>query len=101
MNKFSEIFKPPILMTICGHSYCQKCLIAACPQKSGWLCPLCNQIHNLPATDLARNRFAEQIVESYSKNDVCNLHQEPIKLCKFVEIKIKLIKLHDDQIKHI
>ena len=97
MNRFSETFKPPILMTICGHSFCRKCLIAACPRNSGWSCPLCNQIHNFPAADLARNLVAEQIVESLSGNDVCNQHQEPIKLCKFVKIKMKLIKLHGHQ----
>ena len=70
-------------MTFCGHSYCQQCLIAACPQRSEWPCPLCKQIQNLPASDLARNRVAEQIVATMSGNDICNQHQEAIKLCKF------------------
>ena len=38
--------------------------MVARPQANGWSCPLCNQIHHHPASDLARNFFAEQIVSS-------------------------------------
>ena len=79
-------------MTACGHSFCEPCISTARPEPSGWLCPVCNHVHNHPATALARNFFAEQIVESFraqpkpaptgprAEFGVCNQHQQEITL---------------------
>ena len=48
-------------MTNCGHSFCERCIVPAYPE-SGWRCPLCNQTHSHPASALARNYFAEQLL---------------------------------------
>ena len=85
--------RPPIRMTGCGHSFCEQFILAACPEPSGWLCPVCNHVHDHPATALARNFFAQQIVESFQAQPspaatrpicefgICTLHKQEITLC--------------------
>ena len=80
-------------MTSCGHSFCQRCIVPANP-RPGWRCPLCNRIHDHPAEALARNFFAEQIVESFQAQTpqapvrpvgefgLCEIHQQDITLCE-------------------
>ena len=51
-------------MTNCGHSFCEQCIVPTFPQP-GWRCPLCNQIHNHPASALARNFIAEQLLTAF------------------------------------
>ena len=63
-NIYLENFKLPIKVTNCGHSFCEECILVACPEASGWRCPICNQIHNHPARDLTRNFLVEQIMSS-------------------------------------
>ena len=80
-----DTFQPPICMTRCGHSFCQQCLLAACPEPIGWPCPTCKHVHNHPATALPRNFFAEQIVESFRARPTgefgfCEDHQQEITL---------------------
>ena len=68
--------------------------------KPGWRCPLCNQVHDHAAADLARNYFAEQIVASFQAQSaqapipaprkpssggefgLCTLHHRDIEICK-------------------
>ena len=91
---FSDGVRPPIRITACGHSFCEQCILAARPEPRDWACPICNHIHDHPVSALARNYFAEQIVQSVrdqtprakprQKNgDLCNIHQQQITLCEF------------------
>ena len=77
--------------------------------ESGWRCPLCNQVHDHPAADLARNYFAEQIVASFQAQStqaptpaprkprpsgefgLCTLHHREIEICK-LELNRKNMK---------
>ena len=91
-------FQSPIKVTTCGHSFCASCILAACPEPRGWNCPLCNFTHDHSASSLARNYFAEKIVESLRRQPstvqaqrqhkthgefgLCNIHNQEITLCK-------------------
>ena len=90
----SDTYQPPICMTRCGHSFCQKCLaafcqkrLAACPDSRDWPCPTCKHVHDCSVRELPRNFFAEQIVESFRAQPsgefgVCKGHQQEITLRK-------------------
>ena len=100
-NIILERFRPPIKMTSCGHSFCERCILAACPEPSDWQCPMCNQVHDHPASTLPRNFLAEQIIESAQAQPPpkpvrlrgvfgrCNVHRHAITLCKFREYKLQ------------
>ena len=95
----SETFQPPIRVTNCGHSFCEQCIVPAYPAP-GWRCPMCNQVHDKAAATLARNYFAEQIVNSFKAQStpaprrsggefgLCTLHDRNIEICK-LELKGK------------
>ena len=83
----SDTYQPPICMTRCGHSFCQKCLLVACPDSRDWSCPTCKHVHDCSVRELPRNFFAEQIVESFRAQPsgefgVCTYHQQEITLRK-------------------
>lgn len=83
-------------MTECGHSFCESCIFSVCQEAYDWQCPVCNHVQNYPATDLARNYFAEQIIESFRAQPepetrsigefgLCSVHQQDVTLCEFIK----------------
>ena len=93
---FSDAFTKPIKMSQCGHSYCEKCLIACTRGETRWECPECRQINNCSAKDLPRNFALEHMLESIkniedrsSQNTgrgFCNRHKMAFKLRKQREL---------------
>ena len=88
----SEIFKPPIRVTNCGHSFCERCIVPRYTEP-GWLCPICKHLQNNSAGALARNFSLEPIAASFRSQPPpkpigefgrCNQqsHQQDITLCK-------------------
>ena len=97
----SDTYQPPISVTRCGHSFCEKCLLemsTACPDSRDWSCPTCKEVHTCSVNDLTRNFFAEQIVESFQAQPsaefgVCEDHQQEITLRKTK--KLFLLSIND------
>ena len=77
-----DLFKKPIRMTPCGHTFCHECLtrMGAIP----WNCPECrNEIQQRPE-NLARNFVLERTVEKFiaSRKNICTTHNLPKELRK-------------------
>ena len=109
---FSEIFRPPIRVTNCGHSFCERCIVPRYTEP-GWLCPLCKHMQNNAAEGLARNFSLEPIAASFRAQPPpkpvgefgrCNqqLHQQDITLCKHTSNRKKtsFTLFHQDCLKH-
>ena len=101
----SEIFKPPIRVTNCGHSFCERCIVPRYTEP-GWLCPLCKHLQINSAAALVRNFSLEPIAVSFQRQPPrrrkpigefgrCKQqsHQQDITLCKHTSNHTKIVKL--------
>ena len=91
----SDVFTPPIRSTLCGHNFCEQCLIEITRDKDRWSCPECRQIHNSQIDTLARAYFVEKCVEKFKKKQIkqpvsksknefgtCKIHNRAIEISK-------------------
>ena len=94
-------------MTSCGHNFCESCIKQYIEEQNfqrsrrgrfSWLCPLCWKEQNLEAEQLARNYFAEEILESLTnlqirektagKFGTCAWHQQDVTICEFESLSL-------------
>ena len=71
-----ETFKPPVLITQCGHSFCQECL-SSYEKASTWKCPKSQKKQTVPVKSLPRNYAIEQILARVNDFDLCEIHERP------------------------
>ena len=64
-KNISEMFVTPIRTTICGHNFCEKCLIDLRRNQGEWACPECRHLHNCSIETLTRAYFIEKMVEKF------------------------------------
>ena len=64
-----EIYKSPIHITSCGHSFCLQCIRPLADQSEEWNCPLCQTQQTVSPQQLSRNYTLEQVLQSLSLND--------------------------------
>ena len=78
----------------CGHNYCESCLITVRNGQEEWQCPETRQPHRKNIENLTRNYLVERFLDAYRKEQkektescddgVCDIHQRPFELCKFL-----------------
>ena len=78
-----DFFTAPVLMTNCGHNYCQECLTGMA--ETPWPCPVCRKEQHQSPDQLARNYFLEQTVQSFieTRKNICVVHDLKKKFRKF------------------
>ena len=64
-----EIYKSPIHITSCGHSFCLQCIRPLGEQSEEWSCPLCQTQQTVRPQHMSRNYTLEQVLQSLSLND--------------------------------
>ena len=64
-----EIYKSPIHITSCGHSFCLQCIRLLAGQSDEWNCPLCQTPQTVNPQQMSRNYTLEQVLQSLSLND--------------------------------
>ncbi|KAF3849796.1 hypothetical protein F7725_019515 [Dissostichus mawsoni] len=83
-----DIFRDPVVL-LCGHSFCKRCLQEWWRQSGLQSCPVCKGLfpleqppHNLALRNLCDNLRQEksQRPKSGSKDLICSLHSEKLKL---------------------
>ena len=67
MNFYLDIFKSPIRTTLCGHMFCEACLLDVSKGEARWLCPECRKLHECSVDTLTRNYRFENFVEKFNK----------------------------------
>ncbi|XP_062978501.1 zinc finger protein RFP-like [Elgaria multicarinata webbii] len=89
-----EYFRDPVMVTECGHNFCQACLNQCCGEKDTEAsCPECrgtfqkgNLRPNKPLakmTEIVKKCRDEGVKRAEEKGQFCEKHQEPLKLfCK-------------------
>ena len=78
-----EFFTAPVLMTNCGHNYCQQCLTVM--TEFPWLCPFCRKKQHQIPEQMPRNFFLEQSVQNFieTRKNICAVHDLKKKFRKF------------------
>ena len=61
--------QPPIRTTLCGHNFCEACLINSSRGRPNWKCPECRRLHECPVEFYARNCLIEKLVGKISANN--------------------------------
>ena len=71
---YSLFFISPVLMTECGHNFCQQCLTGT--TETPWMCPECKTEHHERPEQLSRNYFLEKTVKKFiaSREKICAAH---------------------------
>ena len=64
----SATLQPPIRTTLCGHNFCQTCLIDATQGQSNWNCPECRRRHENTVEFYGRNHLLEKLVGKLNTN---------------------------------
>ncbi|XP_075769448.1 E3 ubiquitin-protein ligase TRIM17-like [Pelodiscus sinensis] len=80
-----ELLRDPVT-TACGHSFCKPCITRICKGREDATCPQCRQ--PLPEGRLKPNQELRSIVELFrsqaeekpAAGNMCETHQEPLKL---------------------
>ena len=82
-----DFFTAPVLMTNCGHNYCQECLTGMA--ETPWPCPVCRREQHQRPKQLARNFFLEQAVQGFieTRKKMCVFHNLQKKLRKYLKFK--------------
>ena len=84
--------QPPIRTTLCGHNFCEACLINASQGKPNWKCPECRRLHECPVEFYARNYLIEKLAgKIYAKNSngvTVGRKQSEFQLIKLFYIKV-------------
>ena len=57
------MFRPPIRTTLCGHNFCERCLLQVKRDRREWSCPACQQVYSSSIETLPRNYLLERLVE--------------------------------------
>ena len=65
--------QPPIRTTLCGHNFCEACLINSSQGRPNWKCPECRRLHECPVEFYARNYLIEKLVRKIGANNSDNL----------------------------
>ena len=61
--------QPPIRTSLCGHNFCEACLINVSQGQPNWKCPECRRLHECPVEFYARNYLIEKLVGKISANN--------------------------------
>ena len=106
------VFTAPVLMTKCGHNYCEVCLKAKLESSNpdsesdsesdsntgsddeSWSCLECRTVNHEDLKDLSRNYFLESIVEKFKTARLtnCSAHNLERKLRKYFFWICKFLK---------
>ncbi|XP_077778388.1 zinc finger protein RFP-like isoform X2 [Podarcis muralis] len=107
-----EYFKDPVTIPECGHNFCRSCLILFWGESEAEAsCPQCRKTvqrrslipNQQPANleELIENLSLQEGKEEGGKGEVCEKHQEPLKLfCKEDEAPICLVCDRSKEHKH-
>uniref|UniRef100_A0A670HPK4 Uncharacterized protein n=1 Tax=Podarcis muralis TaxID=64176 RepID=A0A670HPK4_PODMU len=107
-----NIFKDPVTIPECGHNFCRSCLILFWGESEAEAsCPQCRKTvqrrslipNRQPANleELIENLSLQEGKEEGGKGEVCEKHQEPLKLfCKEDEAPICLVCDRSKEHKH-
>ena len=57
------MFESPIRTTLCGHNFCERCLINIKKDWREWSCPECQQVYSCSIETLPRAYLLEKLVE--------------------------------------
>ncbi|XP_077778462.1 zinc finger protein RFP-like isoform X2 [Podarcis muralis] len=107
-----EYFKDPVTIPECGHNFCRSCLILFWGESEAEAsCPQCRKTvqrrslipNRQPANleELIENLSVQEGKEEGGKGEVCEKHQEPLKLfCKEDEAPICLVCDRSKEHKH-
>ena len=57
------MFESPIRTTLCGHNYCERCLIGVKGDREEWACPECQHVYNCSIETFPRAYLLEKLVE--------------------------------------
>ena len=64
------MFRPPIRTALCGHNFCERCLIDVKRDREEWACPECQQVNNSSIETLPRAYLLERLVEKLKAKPV-------------------------------
>ena len=86
---FLGIFEVPIRTTLCGHNFCEKCLLFVSKGEEEWSCPECRRVHNCSVDHIARGYLIEKYVEKFKNNqfevEYCEKHNSVTQISKFFD----------------
>ena len=57
------MFRPPIRTTLCGHNFCERCLLDVKRDREEWSCPECQQMYSSSIETLPGAYLLERFVE--------------------------------------
>ena len=110
----SDVFESPILITRCGHNFCQNCLKDVTKKKfkklngknkgkEGWICPVCRKFYDCTYDTLTRNFQLETLTEKFlaqrnlnNQFGTCALHNRAMEFRKqIIEHKHEFLQYYD------
>ena len=89
-NFLIDIFEPPVRTTLCGHNYCEKCLVEVSNGQQNWSCPESRRNHDCDVKSLPRNyQIEKMVVKMKTQLSKPKPNPRPSKLKKSFKFKAK------------
>ena len=91
------MFEPPIRTTLCGHNFCERCLMNIKSDREEWRCPECQHAYSCSIETIPRAYLLEKMVEKFKAKQQeqlsnffgnCRKHNRAIEVSKLFRIGI-------------